>query len=538
MHPVRPGDPEKLGAYVISGRLPDGPNGTAYLGKESEDAPLRVIKLLPAVPEQGGDDIARLTGVQRVSSSYIARTLEAGQHGDLPYVVREYVEGRSLAEIVAEDGPLDADALERVAVGVLTALTAVHLAGITHRGLTPHNVIIGADGPRVTDVDLGEPAGEVGYRAPEQLRGLRYGPYADIFAWAATVVFAATGKPPFGHDAEAVLNGQPEVGNLGEPLRQVVLSALAKDVTPRPTTYMALLRLLGDKKGGAAALAQKPPSQPGAPIEGVPVSGVPGQGVPGAPVHGVPVQGVPGTLVHGVPSQGVPGAPLHGVPVQGGPVPSGMPAEGMPPQAGAPMLPQQTWGPPPVPQEHAHGGPPPMEGVPVPPPGPMWEPPRSERQATVAGETVSSRPPRRFPLGLAAAVTALALLSAVGLWSANRYASTQRFEPVAAAVGTPSANAQAADGSQDVPQQGQPQQPGQDQPGQGQTGQDQPGQAEVTVPWADKSATDPNDVGPLVLPTEWTSQAPTPPELSTVPTPMPVNTQQATQPKAPAAHTS
>lgn len=489
MHPLRPGDPEKLGAYVISGRLTDGPRGAAYLGKESDDAPLRVIKLLPSAPEAGTDDVARLTGVQRVSSSYVARTLEAGKHGDRPYVVREHVEGRSLAEVVAEDGPLDADALERVAVGVLTALTAVHLAGITHRGLTPHNVIIAPDGPRLTDIDLGEPAGEIGYRSPEQLRGLAYGPYADVFSWAATVVFAATGKPPFGQDEEAVLNGQPEVGNLGQPLRRVVLSALAKNVTPRPTTYMALLQLLGDKQGAAAgAMTHKLPSQPGAPIEGVPVQGVP-------PVEGVPV--------------------------------AGMPVEGAPPEAEQPMPPQPTWGPPTVP-EGAQGpgramhGMPPMEGVPLPPSGPMWEPPREQaRQAPLHGQTVPARAPRRFPMGLAAAVGALALLSAAGLWGANQYAGTQRFEQVAAADEAPVTDAAAAGGNgaeNGVAQPGQPQ-PEQSQP-------------EVTVPWANTPSADPDDVGPMVLPTDWTSQSPTPPELSTVPTPAPLVTQPVAQPTA------
>lgn len=128
-----------------------------------------MIKLLPPAPSLGGgDDIARLSGTQRVSSSYVARVLDAGRHGEQLYVVREHIQGHSLAEVVTHDGPLDADALERVSVGVLTALTAVHLAGITHRGLTPHNVIMGPDGPRVTDIDLGEPVGEVSYRAPSR----------------------------------------------------------------------------------------------------------------------------------------------------------------------------------------------------------------------------------------------------------------------------------------------------------------------------------------------------------------------------------
>ena len=355
MHPLRPGDPEKLGAYVVLGRLADGPRGAAFLGKESDDAPQRVIKLLPPTPEEG-DDVARLTGVQRVSSAYVARTLDAGKHDDHRYLVREHVEGRSLAEVVAADGPLDGDALERVAVGVLTALTAVHLAGITHRGLTPHNVIMGPDGPRVTDIDLGEPVGEVGYRAPEQLRGLSYGPYADVFAWAATVAFAATGQPPFGQDEGAVLNAQPELGDLAEPLRRVVLSALSKDVAQRPTTYMALLQLLGDKRGGPAGLAKGVPSD-GEPLQGVPVPPQAGQ------TWGPPPGGVP-------PHPGQTWGP---------------PAGGVPPEAG------QTWGPPP--QGALPGGGEPVQGVPVPPGGPAWEPPQepAPQAAALMATSMSAR---------------------------------------------------------------------------------------------------------------------------------------------------
>ncbi|MGW0801893.1 serine/threonine protein kinase [Nonomuraea sp. NPDC002799] len=499
MHPLRPGDPENLGAYVISGRLTEGPRGAAFVGRESDDAPLRVIKLLPSSPDEVGDDVARLTGMQRVSSSHVARTLEAGQHGDQPYVVREYVEGRSLAEVVAEDGPLDGDALERLATGVLTALTAVHLAGITHRGLTPYNVIIGPDGPRVTDADLGEPAGEIGYRAPEQIRGLGYGPYADVFGWASLVVFAATGQPPFGHEADAVLDEEPAIGELADPLRRVVLLALAKDVGGRPTTYTALLQLLGDKRGETALMTQQQPAQPGAPIEGVPV--------PGLPLQGLPIEGMPplvGPQAWGsqdpMQSGPMPG-PMQGGPMQQGPMQPG-------PMQGGLMGPLQ--------QGPMQGGP--MQGVPLPPAEPVWGPPQDAPQQAwqpVQGQTVSSRKPRRsFPVGLVAAVGALALLSGVGLWGANHYASTQRFEPVAAAVGAnPSSGAAGVRGTENGVDQ--PGQPVQEQPGQG--------QPEVTVPWAMPSSGSPDDVGPMVLPTDWTS--PTPPELSTVPTPVPINTQ-------------
>lgn len=562
MHPLRPGDPEKLGAYELLGRLADGPRGVGFLGKESDakendDAPLRVIKLLPPAPSLGGgDDIARLSGTQRVSSSYVARVLDAGRHGDQLYVVREHIQGHSLADVVTHDGPLDTDTLERVSVGVLTALTAVHLAGITHRGLTPHNVIMGPDGPRVTDIDLGEPIGEMSYRAPEQIKGLGYGPYADVFSWAAIMVFAATGKPPFGPDEESVLTGEPEVGEVGvlaEPLRQVALSALAKDVGSRPTTYVALLRVLGDKRGVTGG-PKAPPLQPGiAAAPGTPaaapdaqgIAGAPGPqgpfgapgplGAPGMPAPGAfnPAGGPPPGAFHQPGAPGAADAPIEGVPVPSLPPMAGQPMPGQPPMGGPQgPPPQQPWGPPVVPQGQLEG-PGAMAGVPIAPAGHGAEPPPEQQRPTaVLGQTVPSRPPRRFPLGLAAAVGALALLSGVGLWGAGQYASTHRFEVVAAANPSPVGTVEAGGKGGEAPQsadQGEGQGPGQPQaqtqPDPGQT------QGEVTVPWGVTQSADPgNDVGPMVLPNDWTSQTPATPELSTVPTPLPITT---TRPVAP-----
>ncbi|WP_406673542.1 serine/threonine-protein kinase [Nonomuraea sp. N2-4H] len=261
MHPLRPGDPERIGAFSIVGLLGEGPRGEVFLGHESEDAPKVAIKLLPAEPDSERE-LDRYLGVKRVSSSYVARVLDAGYLGDRPYIVREYVEGKSLAETVAGGEPLKGDALERVAVGVLTALSAVHLAGLAHRALTPHNVILSPDGPRVTDAAIGDPAGDPAYQAPEQLKGLEYGPYADVFAWAATIVYAGTGRPPFA-DEEATLNGEPDVAIEAEPLRRVLLSALTKEVGDRPTTYSALMQVLGDApapNGSKPASAAKPKS--------------------------------------------------------------------------------------------------------------------------------------------------------------------------------------------------------------------------------------------------------------------------------------
>lgn len=266
----QPEHARRIGDYGIVGRLGDGPRGTVYLGKESADSDVVAIKTVPGADPEF---VPRLKSVKRVSSAYVARTIDAGIADGVPYIVRENVEGRSLAEVVEHEGPLDGDALERVAVGTLTALTAIHLAGLAHRGLTPRNVILTADGPRVTDFEMGDPVGEVAFQAPEQVAGLQYGPYADVFAWAATVVFAGTGAAPFDQNPEAVLNAEPELDALPQQLREVVATALAKDVAGRPTAYTALLRLLGDKAPAMQSVMPVPPQ--GEPIEGVPIEGVP-----------------------------------------------------------------------------------------------------------------------------------------------------------------------------------------------------------------------------------------------------------------------
>ncbi|MEV0591881.1 serine/threonine protein kinase [Nonomuraea cavernae] len=493
-----PRDPEELDGYTLLERIGEGPRGVVYRGRKGEDGDVVAIKLLAEAPD-AGDVAGRLRSVKRVSSSYVARVLDAGVWEGRPYLVREFIEGRSLAELVEADGPLSGDPLERVAVAVLTALTPVHLAGLAHCGLTPHNVIMGEDGPRVTDVAIGDPAGEIGYRSPEQLNSEPYGPYTDVYSWAAVVTFAATGRPPFGHDAQAVLNAEPELGAMAEPLRGIVSSALSKVVGRRPTTYSALLGLLGDKP---AAVPGAGPAVPGA-GPGVPGVGpaVPGAG-PGVPGVGPAMPGVgPGVPGYGpgapVPAQAPPPGqvslpPNHDEPLRGLPVP--------PP---APLVPQQAdgstkWGPPPPPTE---------------PQQQYWSPREPVRAH-------NDSPTRKFPIGLVAATAAVALVSALGLWGASQYAPEQTVQSASASGDqTPAPGSVSNEqGSADTPVA----------PPQQQQQQRSSGQPEVTVPWAKTPEPQATGVLPFEMPRDDPSSIAVP-ELSTVPSALP------TQPTVPQA---
>ncbi|REE98493.1 serine/threonine-protein kinase [Thermomonospora umbrina] len=269
---LRTDDPERLGEYVLEGRLGHGGQGAVFLGV-AEDGRRVAVKLLHA--ELTADERARarflreLEVAKRVAGFCTAQVLDADVAGDRPYIVSEYVPGPSLAVRVAEQGPLSGAALERLAIGTATALVSIHQAGIVHRDLKPHNVLIGPDGPRVIDFGVARAIsgastvtsqiiGTPAYMAPEQLKGADAGTAADVFCWAATIAFAATGRPPFGQDnipavINRILNAEPDLGDLTGPLVDLVDACLAKDPADRPEAGGLLMRLLGHDDPAAAA---------------------------------------------------------------------------------------------------------------------------------------------------------------------------------------------------------------------------------------------------------------------------------------------
>jgi ABC-type oligopeptide transport system substrate-binding subunit/serine/threonine protein kinase len=262
--PLRANDPERLGSYRLIGRLGEGGQGIVYLGEDAAGGEKVAVKLLHA--QFSGDAKARarfageLSSAKRVAPFCTARILDADVEGDVPYLVSEYIEGPSLREVVDEQGPRTGGVLQRLAIGTVTALAAIHEAGVVHRDFKPTNVLLAADGPRVIDFGIARAldaggtltsttVGTPSYMSPEQISGEVAGPPTDVFAWACTMVYAATGSPPFGQDSipavmNRIVNQEPSLGALMSPLREIVYSCLAKDPRHRPTAQQILLRLL------------------------------------------------------------------------------------------------------------------------------------------------------------------------------------------------------------------------------------------------------------------------------------------------------
>ncbi|TMR01182.1 serine/threonine protein kinase, partial [Actinomadura soli] len=267
--PLTTADPTRLGGWELLGRIGTGGQGVVYLGRPADGGrgPERVaVKLLHAqlLGNAGARErfVRELALLQRVAGFCTAQMLDADTAGDRPYIVSEYVPGRSLRRLVQEEGPRTGADLDRLAISSVTALSAIHRANVVHRDLKPQNVLMGPDGPRVIDFGIArafdtnatqtsQVVGTPAYMAPEQFTG-RVVPATDLFAWAATLLFAATGRDPFaGGPLPAVMyrimNETPDLGALPGPLADVAAACLAKDPKARPASEDVLMWLLGER---------------------------------------------------------------------------------------------------------------------------------------------------------------------------------------------------------------------------------------------------------------------------------------------------
>src|SRR5690242_5058106 len=274
MLPLRDTDPREVGSYRLLGRLGEGGQGVVFLAESSTGGPA-AVKLLPPTtdPQVRSRFLKEVAAAQRVARFCTAQVLDAGIFERRPFIVSEYVSGPSLVEVLEQFGPRSGAALERIAVATLTALGAVHAAGMVHRDFKPGNVLLGPDGPVVIDfglaavpgmttvlsaeVAIGTPA----FMAPEQLAGTRVTAAADMWSWAVTMAFAGTGELPFKGEsltsmAYAILHSEPYVGSLPEPLGWLVHRCLSKDPAGRPLARDVLGELVA---AGARLVGPIPP---------------------------------------------------------------------------------------------------------------------------------------------------------------------------------------------------------------------------------------------------------------------------------------
>ncbi|MEU7298447.1 serine/threonine-protein kinase [Streptomyces exfoliatus] len=203
-----------------------------------------------------------VAAARRVSGAFTAPVVDADAEGASPWLATLFVPGPSLAECVAGQGSLPVAEVRQLAVGLAEALRDIHRAGLVHRDLKPGNVLLAADGPRVIDFGIARTAGAtqltqtgaaIGtppFMAPEQFRDGTVGPAADVFAFGAVLVYAATGHGPFDGDTAhsigfRVVYEEPDLTGLAEELRPLVTACLAKEPADRPGPEWLLENLAG-----------------------------------------------------------------------------------------------------------------------------------------------------------------------------------------------------------------------------------------------------------------------------------------------------
>src|SRR6266702_841191 len=264
LDPLRRWDPERIGPYAILGRLGAGAMGQVYLGRSTAGRLVAVKTIKIEFAEEPGFRSRfahEVAAARRVSGVFTASVVAADPEADVPWLATAYVPAPSLHRLVRVCGALPVAATRWLAAGCAEALESIHSAGLVHRDLKPSNVLMSPDGPRVIDFGVARAAeriqltvtrGAVGtpaYMAPEQARDTRQASMAsDIFSLGATLLFAATGHPPYlGETVMDVLvrlaTEPPDLTGLPAELTSLVLACLERSPRKRPTSAALLSQL-------------------------------------------------------------------------------------------------------------------------------------------------------------------------------------------------------------------------------------------------------------------------------------------------------
>jgi serine/threonine protein kinase len=237
--------------------------GEVYLARSPGGRKV-AVKVIRAELAQDEDFRARFSrevqAAKRVGGIFTAPVVDADPDCERPWLATAYVEGKSLAETVRDQGPMDAESVLRLAAGLTEGLAAIHAAGVIHRDLKPSNVLLASDGPRIIDFGISRPMdggeltgtgkilGTAGFMSPEQAEGLPVGPPTDIFSLGAVLTYAATGDGPFGSARDTVLLYRviytaPNLAKVPAQIRPLIERCLAMDPAERPTPAAILAEL-------------------------------------------------------------------------------------------------------------------------------------------------------------------------------------------------------------------------------------------------------------------------------------------------------
>ncbi len=267
--------------YRITGLLRPGRMGDVYLARRIEDGALVCVKLLdPAFFDQQ-ERVRRFERELRITRSIqhpaTLAVLDAGRGEHGPFLVTEYVEGDSLADVIAEQGALPAERAARIAARIASALQAAHNVGVIHRDLAPTNVLVSeGDAVRVTDFGLsvlnetlettasdevtatGVKIGTPWYMAPEYINESGLEARSDLYGLGVVLFEMLTGQRPYTgrpyevmdmHVEAPIPHPQSREGAIPGWLDALTVQLMAKEPGLRPGSAADVVRRIEEGLG-------------------------------------------------------------------------------------------------------------------------------------------------------------------------------------------------------------------------------------------------------------------------------------------------
>lgn len=247
------------GRYRLGDVLGRGGMGTVWRAEDETLGRTVAVKELRFPSNIDDDEKRRLItrtlreakAIARIRNNSAVTVFDVVDEDDRPWIVMELVEGKSLAEVIREDGLLEPRRAAEVGLAILDVLRSAHREGILHRDVKPSNVLIAEDGRVVlTDFGIaqveGDPSitstgmlvGAPSYISPERARGHKPGPAADLWSLGGLLYASVEGVPPYDKGSAiatltAVMTEPLEEPKNAGPLRDVIYGLLTKDPAKR-----------------------------------------------------------------------------------------------------------------------------------------------------------------------------------------------------------------------------------------------------------------------------------------------------------------